>query len=149
MSSITTVSSRDQHFLGVVLVTQHSNILYAPDEGNNSVWPHVRDRLHRPKARTLWPKRVNRNVYSKRQLTAAPKVWTFLGHLLRQSYQVITSIRLEDISRMWQINEKMTLKTNDLVLKELPNAAALSTKTTLKLPKKKIGGFFVNDRLSK
>ena len=41
--SITTVSSRDQHFLGVVLVTQHSNILYAPDEGNNSVWPHVRD----------------------------------------------------------------------------------------------------------
>ena len=40
--SITTVSSRDQNFLGVVLVTQHSNILYAPDEGNNSVWPHVR-----------------------------------------------------------------------------------------------------------
>ena len=44
-----------------IFVRNDSDILYAPDEGNNSVWPLVRHHQEEKK-RTLWPKRVNRNA---------------------------------------------------------------------------------------
>ena len=101
-----------------IFVRNDSDILYAPDEGNNSVWPLVRHHQEEKK-RTLWPKRVNRNA-----VAAATLAFVFflvnLGRsqkicrisTARQSY---LSVIINDLdSKIFQTSQNLPLMSKKI-----------------------------------
>ena len=110
-----------------IFVRNDSDILYAPDEGNNSVWPLVRHHQEEKK-RTLWPKRVNRNA-----VAAATFAFVFFSvnlELLAEAKKSVVFPLPDNLICLWSsmilirryfkhlktylwCRRKLTLKTND------------------------------------